>query len=81
MLKIEVTSFVKKEYHLLKYVKYDLFDCEALPTFEEFYNVYCQDPAMSDERIQQLYNTISMKSGILSSYFSDEELQKIRVFN
>ena len=80
MLKIEVASFVKKEYHLLKYVKYNLFDCEALPTFEEFYNVYCQDPAMSDERIQQLYNTISMKADILLSRLSSEGLQKLNAF-
>lgn len=80
LMKIEVTSFVKKEYRLLKYVKYHLFDCEALPTFEEFYSVYSKDHTMSDERMQQLYNTISMKADMLSGYFSDGELQKLRAF-
>lgn len=62
---IRTTSFSKRESNMLKYIKTPLFDCSKLPSREVFESIYSQDPDITEERRDSLYQTLLWKSELL----------------
>lgn len=79
LMQIRTTSFSKREYSMLKYVTTSLFDCDMLPSYDMFRDIYSADPDITEERRVALYQTILLKAEMLKSANADG-VRKISAF-
>lgn len=81
LMKIKTHSFLEKEFNMLRYVKTPLFDCNSLPSYEEFDRIYSIDTDISEERRHDLYRTVVLKASMLKEYHArGGRLRRLQAF-
>ena len=62
---ILISSFLKKEKSMLKYINRSVINFSKLPTFDIFLDIYKKDPYMGEERLRNIWELYLKKVNIL----------------